>query len=362
MAVTRYLDKEIINIPEKQTLEPRQSDPCKPALPVELKDLIHFTASSVPYDADYVVDKDTRATTNFANFARDCPGQGQNINSFLSLVNADLNKLLDQDGGCDRYAIKLEILSIRGHIQSPPSSDGILMTEVMRAAVQDRQSGQIHPGPTGLNFSSYLRDYDFRIVLPQLLRAQASPQEMEGFGKLHGALSRLQLGSQGVIPEPLAIAISISQNCTYVAAQGIHPILGREYKASEASLTDRYFAHMGLHPQFFRPHSFPAPIAFYSAESLSTQSSFYLASLVAVMGNFQRIYRPEIYLSNSGFSERPGDPSRASLTNPNYQPPLLTYDRQERELLSETQSRLIEERFIKPYAHLFNGCPLESAG
>ncbi|NBU77289.1 MAG: DUF1852 family protein [Planctomycetes bacterium] len=124
MAVTRYLDKEIINIPEKQTLGPRQSDPCKPALPVELKDLIHFTLSSVPYDADYVVDKDTRATTNFANFARDCSGQGQNINSFLPLVNADLNILLDQDDGCDRYAIKLEILSIRGHIQSPPGDAG----------------------------------------------------------------------------------------------------------------------------------------------------------------------------------------------------------------------------------------------
>ena len=66
--------------------------------------------------------------------------------------------------------------------------------------------------------------------------------------------------------------------------------------------------------------------------------------------NFQRIYRPEIYLSQVGFLEEPGEISRASLSNTNYTPPALVYDRQERELLSDAQARLIEARFIKPCA------------
>jgi hypothetical protein len=112
---------------------------------------------------------------------------------------------------------------------------------------------------------------------------------------------------------------------------------------------------MGLYPQFFRPPGYPAPIAFYAADSLCGQNDFYLASLIAVMGNFQRIYRPEIYLSDVGFLETPGEVSSASLSNLNYSPPALVYDRQERDLLSDSQARLIEARFIKPCADWLGG-------
>ncbi len=119
------------------------------------------------------------------------------------------------------------------------------MTEVMRAYVKDCRDGSIQRGPTGMNFSSYLRDYDFRIVLPPLLERHTPLQEMENFGLLHGLLSRLQFGPQGLIPDPLAVAISISQNCDYVATENVHVLLGRKYTSSRASLTDHYFAQMG---------------------------------------------------------------------------------------------------------------------
>lgn len=320
-----------------------------------LQKKIRFTVETQPYDADYVVGKDTRATTNFANFARNPSELPHSISLFLSLVNSDLNRLLGHDENNQRYVISLEILSIRAHLDLDRDLDGILMTEVMRAYVKDCRDGSIQRGPTGMNFSSYLRDYDFRIVLPPLLERHAPLQEMENFGLLHGLLSRLQFGPQGLILDPLAVAISISQNCDYVATENVHVLLGRKYTSSRASLTDHYFAQMGLYPQFFRPPGYPAPIAFYAADSLCGQNDFYLASLIAVMGNFQRIYRPEIYLSDVGFLETPGEVSSASLSNLNYSPPALVYDRQERDLLSDSQARLIEARFIKPCADWLGG-------
>lgn len=200
----------------------------------QLKQKIRFTVQTQPYDADYVVGKDTRATTNFANFARNPADLRHSISLFLALVNGDLNRLLGHDQGDQRYAIRLEILSVRAHldrdsVDQDPATDGILMTEVMRARVQDCSNGSIHAGPTGMNFSSYLRDYDFRIVLPALLQRHASPEEMEQFGLLHGLLSRLQFGRRGLISDPLAIAISISQmrlhrhrESPYPAGPGVH--------------------------------------------------------------------------------------------------------------------------------------------
>ena len=113
------------------------------------------------------------------------------------MVNGDLNRLLGHDENNQRYVISLEILSIRAHLDLDRALDGILMTEVMRAYVKDCRDGSIQRGPTGMNFSSYLRDYDFRIVLPPLLERHTPLQEMENFGLLHGLLSRLHLAPRG---------------------------------------------------------------------------------------------------------------------------------------------------------------------
>jgi hypothetical protein len=307
-----------------------------------------FTYKITPYDANYIASERTRATTNFANFARD-PGQHrQRILVFLDLVNTDLNTLLGASDS-QRYAIELEILSLSIHFDQATSDEGVLLTETMRARVDDRHGDQIIPGPTGLNFSSYLRDYDFRIVLPQLLNIKASPQEWKRFGNLHGRLTQLQFGTEGLIPDPLTIAISIAQQHPYQATPYKHPILGREYTTESSSLTDQYFAQMGLQARFFKPDHLPAPLAIFSSHSYLQESDVYLASLVAVMGNFQRIYRPEIYLSHSHFSAIPGEVSQASLQNLDYSQPMLTYDRNEREHLADHQAHLIEDTLVKPY-------------
>jgi len=306
--------------------------------------LIEFAVSSQPYDVDYVPAGGTRATTNFANLARDPATRRRNIATLMELIDSDLNLLLCGDPVASRYRIELDIVTVTARFAD--GADFVPMTEVMRAHVVDSRSGERFRGPTGLNFSSYLRDYDFRVVLPDL-RERA--QSLDDFGQLHGLLTRMQFGAGAVVPEPLTVAISISQNADYRATDVVHPILGREYTAVQDSITDGYFRHMGLAAQYFRPVHLPAPIAFYSDGSLTDRDDIYLAALVAVMGTFQRIYRPEIYLSATPFSDTPGSVSRASLSNADHSAPPIAYDRQERELLSDYQARQFDERVVKAY-------------
>jgi hypothetical protein len=309
------------------------------------REIITFHVESTPYDADYAPRACTRATTNFANLARDPSTRQRNIAMLLEKVNRDLNMFLVGDGS-DRYEIVLDVLSIKGHLVGR-SDDIVPLTDVMRARVVDKESGEIHNGPTGLNFSSYVRDYDFRVVLPKIMRRGGV--DTRDFGALHGLLTRLQFGEDSVVPDHLTIAISISQRIPYRATEFVHPILGREYLATEESTTDAYFGQMGLGPRFFKPRNLSAPIAIYShlPDSLCDRDEVFLASLIAVMGNFQKVYRPEIYSSDQNFSEVPGVTSQASLLNDEFERPAIHYDKAERELLSDLQAREIEERLFK---------------
>lgn len=313
-----------------------------------LKRILNFAVTSVPYDVDYTPGVGTRATTNFANLARDPATRHSNLQTFLDLVNADLNRLLNDDSHPGRFEIALEVVSITGRIAGRPDAADMPLTEVMKARVVDRHSGEVLDGPLGLNFSSYLRDYDFRVLLPELLARGAPQDEMDDFGALHGLITRLQFGENGVIPEDLTVAISISQSCDYVATAITHPILGRQYEAASESLTDRYFRHMGLVPQFFRPAGLPAPMAFYSDGRLTDRSDAFLAALIAVMANFQRIYRPEIYLRRAAFSDIPGQWSRGSLSDPDHDLPPIGYDRQEREFLADQQASELAALLMAP--------------
>ncbi|MFN9645600.1 MAG: putative oxygenase MesX [Cyanobacteriota bacterium] len=82
----------------------------------------------------------------------------------------------------------------------------------MSASVLDLQNGHSHPGATCLNFSAYLRDYDLRFVLTQLLKQNASAQEQFSFGRLQESLSRLPINPEGLLTDPFGIAISIALN------------------------------------------------------------------------------------------------------------------------------------------------------
>ena len=133
---------------------------------------------------------------------------------------------------------------------------------------------------------------------------------------------------------------------TYRRTDNVHPILGVEYLQDEFSLTDQYFAKMGLTVRYFMPKGSVAPFAFYfSGDLLSDYSNLELISTISTMETFQKIYRPEIYNANAVATKI----YQPSLTNDNYSLTQVVYDRVERTQLAIQQGKFTEEYFIKPY-------------
>lgn len=313
--------------------------------------------SSTPFDLDFVPSPGTRATTNYANLARDPATRRQNLALLFELINQSLNLQLTGHSQARRFLISLNILSLSASFDSTSAtadpSSSFPLTEVMQASVHDTLTGNRLRGPTGLNFSSYLRDYDFKIIAPKIAAGHASPLEREQFGLLHGVLSQMQFGTHGFCPDSLTIAISISQKKHYMATNHEHAILGREYIELEGdSPTTRYFKWMALTPRFFRPPGLPAPLAIYAPihAPLTEQSPASLAALIAVMGTFQRIYRPEIYMARTGMTVTPGESSQLGLGNTDFDHLPIDYDKVERDDLAQTQAQRMHQEFLIPNA------------
>ena len=136
---------------------------------------------------------------------------------------------------------------------------------------------------------------------------------------------------------------------TYRRTGNQHPILGIEYQQDALSLTDQYFAKMGLQVRFFMPPNSVAPLAFYfQGDLLADYSNLELIGTISTMETFQKIYRPEIYNANSAA----GQTFRPSLENPDYSSTQIVYDREERSQLAVKQGRFTETHFIRPYQTL----------
>lgn len=344
----------------------RTFDPSCPAvfddLPIERKQAptrlpnaralgLSWAMDRTPFNLNFVPSSDTRETTNYANLARDPATRKQHLSTLFALINQSLNQQLEDNSRTTRYAIELDILSMRALFEASISPAGFRLTEVMQATVIDTHTGERHAGPTGLNFSSYLRDYDFKIIAPKIAQQTATQAQRDQFGKLHGLLSQLQFGPAGCCTQPLTVAISISQKKYYMATELVHPVLGREYLEMGGSApTTQYFKHMALAPRFFRPPGFPAPLAIYSdvRQSITNHSRIYLAALIAVMGTFQKIYRPEIYMARQGFHETPGATSQLTLHNTDFDTLPIPYDKVERDDLALQQAHRVEAEFLQP--------------
>ncbi|WP_251278258.1 putative oxygenase MesX, partial [Enterobacter hormaechei] len=74
-------------------------------------------------------------------------------------------------------------------------SDPFPLIEVLRPTIVDTQTGMRTEGIVGNNFSSYVRDYDFSVVLPASNEGKATFGIPDGFGDLHGKLFRHFLAS-----------------------------------------------------------------------------------------------------------------------------------------------------------------------
>lgn len=302
---------------------------------------------SISFDENYHPSNNTRLTTNFANLARGESRQ-ENLRNTLMMINSRFNDLAHWDNPKgDRYSVELEIISVDMDVKNEGKDFPII--EILKTNIIDHTNNQRIEGMVGNSFSSYVRDYDFSVVLLEHNKNQEKFNIPEDFGDLHGKLFKYFVNSdvykQNFQKQPV-ICLSVASSKTYHRTENQHPILGVEYLQNESSSTDQYFEKMGLKVRYFIPPNSTAPFAFYfSGDLLSDYSNLELISTISTMETFQKIYRPEIYNANAAA----GRCYQPSLNNQNHSLTQIVYDREERGQLAVEQGKFTEEHFIKPY-------------
>lgn len=304
----------------------------------------------IRFDENYKPADNTRLTTNFANLARG-ESREENLRRTLAMINNRFNSLASVDNpNGNRYSLEIDIISaeldVEGNGQTFP------FIETLKSTIIDHQTNERIEGMIGNSFSSYVRDYDFSVVLPEL--GCKTGEKPESFGDLHGKLYQHLVNSEVFKTEftkQPVICLSVSTSKTYFRTANVHPVLGVEYTNDEYSRTDDYFAKMGLSVRYFKPENGNAPLAFYCAgDLLRDYTDFELISAISTMESFQKIYRPEIYNTNApaGVAYQP------SLNFQDYSLTRIVYDRVERGQLAVKQGKWTEENFIKPYKDILD--------
>lgn len=247
----------------------------------------------------------------------------------------------------DRYSAGLEIISVDIDVEG--NGHTFPTIEILKANIVDHVTDQRIEGIVGNNFSSYVRDYDFSVILSQHNKGKSSFSIPDDFGDLHGKLFKHFVNSdvyKSNFQKPPVICLSVSENKTYHRTENQHPVLGFEYQPNGSSLTEKYFEKMGLKVRYFMPANSVAPLAFYfSGDLLNDYTNLELISTISTMETFQKIYRPEIYNANAVA----GKHYQPNLRHQDHSLTQIEYDREERNQLAVEQGKFVEEHFIKPY-------------
>ena len=312
-----------------------------------MSNTFNYSISTVHFDENYQPADSTRLTTNFANLARG-EQRRQNLRKTITMINNRFNALAHWDNpNADRYSVEVDIISVEMDVENKGKTFPII--EMLQTTIVDHTTNNRINGMIGNSFSSYVRDYDFSVVLPEHFDKNPGTPPPNSFGVLHGKLFQDLLNSeayQAKFNKQPVICLSVSTTKTYYRTANKHPVLGAEYKQEEYSLTDQYFQKMGLTVRYFMPEGSVAPLAFYHAgDLLRDYTDLELISAIATMETFQKIYRPEIYNANSAATQV----FQPSLTYQDYSHTQIEYDREERSELAVKQGKFTEENFIKPY-------------
>ncbi|MGI9895805.1 DUF1852 domain-containing protein [Vibrio natriegens] len=306
-----------------------------------------FTINSICFDENYQPSDNTRITTNFANLARGESRQ-ENLRNTLKMINNRFNALASWDNPAgDRYSVELEIISVDLDIEG--SGQTFPSIEILKTNFVDHKTNERIEGIVGNNFSSYVRDYDFSVLLLDHNKNQNQFSIPDNFGDLHGKIFKSFVDSNTYkknFKKTPVICLSVSDNKVYQRTENHHPVLGFEYQPNESSLTEQYFKKMGLQVRYFMPPNSVAPLAFYFfGDLLNDYTNLELISTISTMETFQKIYRPEIYNANSTAGKR----YQPNLNNLDHSLTQIVYDREERGQLAIQQGKFTEEHFIKPY-------------
>lgn len=308
-----------------------------------------FSLKRSCFDENYNPSENTRTTTNFANLARGEKRQ-QNLRNTLVMMNNRFNALARWDNPkADRYALELDIISVDLHIGAEKPFPAI---EILQTTIVDKKTHERIDGIVGNNFSSYVRDYDFSVLLPEHNKNQSRFAIPDNFGELHGTIFRHFVNSPEYkenFKKAPVICLSVSSKDTYRRTGNQHPVLGIEYRPDGTSLTEQYFGKMGLQVRYFMPENSAAPFAFYfTGDLLRDYTNLEFISTISTMETFQKIYRPEIYNANS----TAGECYQPDLNHEDHSLTKIVYDREERSRLAIEQGKFTEAYFIKPYKPL----------
>ena len=306
-----------------------------------------FNIKSVSLDENYHPSTNTRITTNFANLARG-EYRKANLRNALNMINNRFNALAHWDNTKgERYAVELEIVSVEIGIED--GGESFPSIEILKTNIVDHKTNKRIEGIVGNNFSSYVRDYDFSVLLHEHNKGKSQFSIPDDFGVLHGKLFQSFVNSDTYkqnFKKPPVICLSVSDNKTYNRTENQHPVLGVEYEPNESSLTEQYFKKMGLQVRYFMPPNSAAPLAlFFFGDLLNDYSNLELISTISTMETFQKIYRPEIYNANA----TAGKSYKPNLKNLDHSLTQIVYDREERGKLANEQGKFAQEHFIKPY-------------
>ncbi|MDU2939732.1 MAG: DUF1852 domain-containing protein [Enterobacteriaceae bacterium] len=309
-----------------------------------------FTIKSSLFDENYNPSENTRITTNFANLARGKDRQ-QNLRNTLVMIDNRFNALAHWDNPkSDRYSVELEIISVE--MKFVESDESFPAIEILKTTIVDKKTQERIEGIAGNNFSSYVRDYDFSVVLLEHNKNRSGFSTPDNFGDLHGNIFKSFVNSteyKEKFKKSPVICLSVSSKDIYHRTGNTHPVLGIEYQPDNSSLTEEYFNKMGLQVRYFMPEHSVAPLAFYfSGDLLRDYTDLELISTISTMETFQKIYRPEIYNANSAA----GQYYQPDLNNQDHSLTKIVYDREERSQLAVEQGKYTEEHFIKRYKHI----------
>lgn len=308
-----------------------------------------FKIKSSRFDENYNPSENTRITTNFANLARGKNRQ-ENLRNTLVMIDNRFNSLAHWDNPKgDRYSVELEIISVE--INLGDNGESFPVIEILKTWIIDKKTNERIEGIVGNNFSSYVRDYDFSVLLLNHNKDRSDFSTPENFGELHGNIFKHFIQSnefQHHFKKNPVICLSISCKDVYQRTGNEHPVLGIEYEQNSSTLTEEYFSKMGLQVRYFMPKNSVAPLAFYfTGDLLRDYTTLELISTISTMETFQKIYRPEIYNANSVASQL----YQPNLNHQDHSLTKIVYDREERSRLAIEQGKFTEEHFIKPYKH-----------
>ncbi|MGH8410854.1 MAG: putative oxygenase MesX, partial [Pseudomonas sp.] len=154
-----------------------------------------FSIKSICFDENYQPSDNTRITTNFANLARGNSRQ-ENLRNTLRMIDNRFNSLAHWDNPTgNRYSVELEIISAEMSIDSEGGNDVFPLIEILKTIIIDKKTNKRIDGIAGNNFSSYVRDYDFSVLLPEHNIHRSEFGAPDDFGDLHGKLFKHFLNS-----------------------------------------------------------------------------------------------------------------------------------------------------------------------